>query len=157
MVFHFSRTFNSQRNNKLGFLQRHKLGKRSYKSANGDFGGIPPKFSVAGEMERNEEVSTVSKQEPYGCWRLNSWAVWNKLVWEAAQAVRGQATQISQEISSPSHLYPASLPSARFKTTLFKLWNKIFIIVLKPNCVNPEIMAQPDLYQLDKISGRRLL
>ena len=45
-------TFNSLGNYKLGSLQRHKLGKRSYKSANGDFSGILPKFSFVGKIEK---------------------------------------------------------------------------------------------------------
>ena len=46
--------FNSVRKYKLGSLQRHKLGKRSYKSANGDFSGILTKFSFVAEMEKEK-------------------------------------------------------------------------------------------------------
>ena len=62
--------FNSVRNYKLGSLQRHKLGKRSYKSANGDFSGILPKFSFVAEMEKEKDRIL----EPVGAWeKLDQW------------------------------------------------------------------------------------
>ena len=77
-------------NYKLGSLQRHKLGKRSYKSANGDFSEILPKFSFASGIEKKRDkfflpLSNWGERKHFmknGSSRLWSWdGVWNKLLW----------------------------------------------------------------------------